>query len=225
MGLVLAALAVVFSPMWLIGLCFVFLIVVYFVVDYRGGRAALAKLTGTEGYAKAQRKLRWFAEWIVVGMVLIAVLLIVDRDRFLVVVGTIVGTDTFAQLSGMLVSWLYEKRGWKFLVDLARHPTELSPKKTAGGFLFGFLLGTAAGVGLSWGLCGSIAVVDVVFLAAVSIFSMWGDLSESEAKRELDIKDFAAYLGPHGCLSSRFDSLTRGVIPGAVWVAWRLFVR
>lgn len=227
-GLILAVLLVMSAPMWLMWLCCLFVLVVYFMVDYRNGYAALERLEDKQRGVSAERKLAWLAGRLVVGTILTFVLMAFYRDFFFVSVGTIMATDIFAWFFGSMISRLSKQKDWRIVAWLATHPTEISKNKTVGGFLFGFLGGVAAGAALLLLSPGANPAyplaMNIALLAAVSVCSMWGDLNESEVKRELKIKDFANYLGPHGCLSSRLDSITAGMLfPGAILLI-RLFL-
>ncbi len=101
-----------------------------------------------------------------------------------------------------------------------RHPLapRLSPNKTAEGVV-GNLLGAAAGLALftpailpPFGLPVLLALVPVVAAGSV-----WGDLLESAAKREAQVKDAGTWLPGFGGILDRIDSLLI-TVPLAYWL-------
>jgi phosphatidate cytidylyltransferase len=83
---------------------------------------------------------------------------------------------------------------------------ELSPKKTWEGSLGGLLL--PAGIGYLLGpWLGLLAWQGALLGSGVSLVGQLGDLWESAIKREVDLKDAGDFLGSHGGILDRFDSL------------------
>lgn len=91
---------------------------------------------------------------------------------------------------------------------LGRHPLwpALSPKKTLEGSLGGLLLPAALGY-LVVPLLGLAPVHGLGLGLGVSLVGQLGDLWESALKREVGVKDAGEFLGSHGGVLDRFDSL------------------
>ncbi len=107
------------------------------------------------------------------------------------VVGT---TDAYSQLFG---------QGW------GRHPMApvLSPSKMWEGFAGGTLSAVGAGVATAFVFPALSLGQSALLALIVSLAASAGDLVESAVKRHLRIKDFSDFLGTHGGLLDRFDSL------------------
>jgi phosphatidate cytidylyltransferase len=83
----------------------------------------------------------------------------------------------------------------------------VSPGKTWEGAVGGLCL--VAAVGLAGALFYGLPVVQtMVFCAAVGIYSVVGDLTESMFKRAAALKDSSALLPGHGGILDRIDSIT-----------------
>lgn len=82
----------------------------------------------------------------------------------------------------------------------------LSPKKTVEGSLGGLLLPALFGYGLA-PYCGLLAWQGAFLGTGVSVLGQVGDLWESALKREVGVKDAGEFLGSHGGVLDRFDSL------------------
>jgi phosphatidate cytidylyltransferase len=89
-----------------------------------------------------------------------------------------------------------------------RHPLwpALSPKKTLEGSLGGLLLPAALGYVLVPYL-GLDPIHGICMGVGVSLVGQLGDLWESALKREVGVKDAGEFLGSHGGVLDRFDSL------------------
>ena len=83
---------------------------------------------------------------------------------------------------------------------------DLSPKKTVEGTLGGLLLPAGFGY-LVAPFLGLLGWQGAVLGAGVSLVGQLGDLWESALKREVDLKDAGDFLGSHGGIMDRFDSL------------------
>ncbi len=82
----------------------------------------------------------------------------------------------------------------------------LSPKKTVEGSLGGLLLPALLGYGLA-PYFGLLAWQGAFLGTGVSLLGQVGDLWESALKREVGVKDAGEFLGSHGGVLDRFDSL------------------
>ena len=95
----------------------------------------------------------------------------------------------------------------------------LSPNKTRAGLL-GNVLGAAVGILIAapvlTPLVGAPALVGLVIIVAIG--SVWGDLLESAAKREFDVKDAGSWLPGFGGILDRVDSLLLA-LPLTYWAA------
>ncbi len=124
-----------------------------------------------------------------------------DTSRFLLIIafGVAVVTDTFAYLTG------------RFFGKHKLMPA-VSPKKTVegaiGGLIFGAGFVTAAGV-LLQNIFG-VNIYPLWYIALgimLSVLSQIGDLTASNIKRRLCIKDFGHIMGEHGGAMDRLDSV------------------
>lgn len=123
---------------------------------------------------------------------------------------TVVAADTFALVSGVLSNRYAQKA--RLTSWLAVHPSKISPNKTVGGYIGGLISGTVFGY-LAWLIfLGSDSAAIWLVPLIVAFASQVGDWIESRAKRASGVKDFASYLGSHGSISSRLDSVTAGAI-------------
>lgn len=90
------------------------------------------------------------------------------------------------------------------------HPLapHISPKKSWEGFIAG-AIGTVAAWGLGWRLTGSPLPLWWFLLtgAVAALAAVFGDLAESQLKREVRIKDSGKLLPGHGGFLDRFDSM------------------
>lgn len=113
--------------------------------------------------------------------------------------------DTGAYLCGSLLHNLIPYK-------LAPH---ISPNKTWIGSIGGFVIVTAAGILLHY-LTGTATTWLWMGLAlAIGVFATYGDLVESQIKREVGIKDSGKFLPGHGGVLDRFDSALFA-IPAAI---------
>lgn len=83
----------------------------------------------------------------------------------------------------------------------------ISPKKSWEGFFGGIVFSLAGGFIFSLFMKDISLVHWLVMALIVSIFSTWGDLSESLLKRTIGVKDSGTKLPGHGGFLDRFDSV------------------
>ena len=82
----------------------------------------------------------------------------------------------------------------------------ISPKKSWVGSIGGFVLAIAAGAVISHFEPSLTLLQWMGFGLVVAVFGTWGDLVESQIKRQLGIKDSGNVLPGHGGMLDRFDS-------------------
>ena len=82
----------------------------------------------------------------------------------------------------------------------------ISPKKSWVGSIGGFVLAIAAGAIISHFEPSLTLLQWMGFGLVVAVFGTWGDLVESQIKRQLGIKDSGNVLPGHGGMLDRFDS-------------------
>lgn len=87
----------------------------------------------------------------------------------------------------------------------------VSPKKTWSGFLGGFVIGSALGIGLvhalaAYGLHWHKGFRLVALTLVASVVSQGGDLLESALKRHFGVKDAGHIIPGHGGVMDRLDS-------------------
>jgi CDP-diglyceride synthetase len=83
----------------------------------------------------------------------------------------------------------------------------LSPKKSWEGFFGGWLCALIAGFLLSYWNALPYSLVHCLIMATLlHVFGVWGDLIESQIKRQAGIKDSGHIMPGHGGLLDRFDS-------------------
>jgi phosphatidate cytidylyltransferase len=126
---------------------------------------------------------------------LVAVHALAGRDAVLLLLATVVVSDSSQYYSGRL---------------LGRHPLAptISPKKTVEGAMGGLLFGTAAMViggrlVLPQVPVGTLVVIGVV----VVVLGICGDLFESRLKRAVALKDSSSLIPGHGGVLDRIDAL------------------
>ncbi len=106
--------------------------------------------------------------------------------------------------------WINDTGAYLFGVAFGRHKLfeRISPKKTWEGFAGGALLTIIAAL-LVGKLLGSFEQYFWVMTGLiVSVFGTFGDLFESQIKREYGIKDSGSILPGHGGFLDRFDGVT-----------------
>lgn len=115
-------------------------------------------------------------------------------SRVIAFIAVVVCNDTFGYATGVLVG---------------RHPLAptVSPKKSIEGFAGSVLACTAFGAVYFHLVFHDRWWQGAVFGLAMAITATTGDLGESMIKRDLGIKDMAAWLPGHGGLMDRLDSL------------------
>lgn len=118
--------------------------------------------------------------------------------------------DTFAYLTGMLL-------GSRPLFP------KLSPKKSWEGFIGGTLAVFAISLGLQHLQLYPAVGHWALWAALVAVFSTWGDLVESQWKRQAETKDSGSLLPGHGGVLDRFDSVLLAFPP--VWLCWYLLIQ
>lgn len=112
--------------------------------------------------------------------------------------------------SFFVLLWINDTGAYLFGIAFGRHKLfeRISPKKTWEGFAGGTLLTivTAWFVGQFSGSFSQ--YLWVLSGLVVSVFGTFGDLFESQLKREYDIKDSGSILPGHGGFLDRFDGIT-----------------
>jgi predicted CDP-diglyceride synthetase/phosphatidate cytidylyltransferase len=111
----------------------------------------------------------------------------------LFVYGVVATNDAFAQIIGQII-------GNKLLAP------RISPSKTIEGAVGGLLLASSIGASL-FSAIGLDYMQGALVAAFISLAGLIGDLMFSSLKRALGLKDFSDFLGPHGGVLDRFDSL------------------
>ena len=112
-------------------------------------------------------------------------------------------------LGMFIIIWVNDTGAYCFGVTIGRHKMfeRISPKKTWEGFLGGAL----AAVGASVLLARFFTVLTLAQWITVAlltvIFGTLGDLTESQLKRTVGIKDSSNILPGHGGILDRFDSI------------------
>ncbi len=105
--------------------------------------------------------------------------------------------------------WLNDTGAYLFGVSIGRHKMfpRISPKKSWEGTIGGLLV-TLLGAGEVYILWPALSLPQwLVFGALVSVFAVFGDLSESMLKRSFNVKDSGTLLPGHGGVLDRFDSI------------------
>ncbi len=105
--------------------------------------------------------------------------------------------------------WLNDTGAYLFGVTIGKHKmfARISPKKSWEG-TFGGLLVTLLGAGEIFLLWPAMSLTKWLILGVlVSVFAVFGDLSESMLKRSFNIKDSGNLLPGHGGVLDRFDSI------------------
>lgn len=109
--------------------------------------------------------------------------------------------DSFSQITGQL---------WGRTKILPN----ISPNKTLGGLVGGFLISIISGFLLKKLFIGSITEL-LIFSIGIVVFALFGDVLASFYKRKYKVKDFSDLIPGHGGFIDRFDSL----IAGGAWAA------
>lgn len=115
-------------------------------------------------------------------------------------------------LATFIFIWLNDTGAYLSGITLGRHKLceRLSPKKTWEGFWGGFIFCLIAGFLTPLFLDAKetyIYIMWILYAAAVSIMSTFGDLFESMIKRTLNVKDSGNLIPGHGGILDRIDSL------------------
>lgn len=106
--------------------------------------------------------------------------------------------------------WINDTGAYLTGIAFGKHKLfeRISPKKTWEGFVGGVAL-TIVAAWFTGVLLGSYSQADwVVAGLIISVFGTFGDLFESQLKREAGIKDSGSILPGHGGFLDRFDGLT-----------------
>lgn len=109
-----------------------------------------------------------------------------------------------------LLVWAADIGGYAAGRTFGRHKLApaISPGKTWEGFIGGTLLVLVAGAAIAkWLVAGPQGLAWFVFMLALAIISVVGDLLESLLKRQAGVKDSGRLLPGHGGLLDRLDSL------------------
>ncbi len=119
-------------------------------------------------------------------------------------------TFTHRILLGMLILvWLNDTAAYVTGTVFGRHKLfpRISPKKSWEGLAGGTLLTLLAAFWMDR-LMGILITADWLVLAAiVSVFGVFGDLTESMIKRKADVKDSGNLIPGHGGVLDRIDSI------------------
>ncbi|NOZ47831.1 MAG: phosphatidate cytidylyltransferase [Chlorobi bacterium] len=122
-------------------------------------------------------------------------------------------TDVFYNpnilLSLFILMWVHDTGSYLFGVTLGKHRLfeRLSPKKSWEGFIGGSLLTLFTGYKLAYFFPQLDTRNWVIFALIVIIAGTFGDLSESQFKRSISIKDSGKILPGHGGILDRFDGI------------------
>jgi len=126
---------------------------------------------------------------------LVAIRSLAGRDALLLLLATVVVSDTSQYYSGRL----FGRR---------RLAPAISPGKTVEGAIGGFVGGVACMVALGrWGLPGVPAAPRALLGVALVALGIAGDLFESRLKRGAGLKDSSALIPGHGGVLDRIDAL------------------
>ncbi|GAB3085783.1 phosphatidate cytidylyltransferase [Corynebacterium aquatimens] len=114
--------------------------------------------------------------------------------------------------------------GYAAGVMFGSHPMvpAVSPKKSWEGFAGSVLLGSVTGILTGTYLLHTDWWAGLIFGLAIVVCATFGDLVESQFKRELGIKDMSALLPGHGGIMDRVD----GILPAAAatWLVMNFVV-
>lgn len=126
---------------------------------------------------------------------LAALRVVVGREALLLLLGTVMASDTAQYYGGRL---------------LGRRPlaSAISPKKTVEGAIFGLVAGTLVMWGGGhWWLSDLPAGGRVLLGATIAALGIAGDLFESTIKRNAGVKDASHLIPGHGGVLDRVDAL------------------
>lgn len=101
----------------------------------------------------------------------------------------------------------------------------ISPKKTWEGFIGGLIFSVLASaifrmIGFNWfgpSSFGSNVLIWLGLGVIVSVFGTWGDLVESQIKRNLGVKDSGKLIPGHGGILDRIDSSLLAIPAAAIY--------
>ena len=121
--------------------------------------------------------------------------------------------------------WLYDSGAYVFGILLGRHRLfeRISPKKSWEGAIGGGILALCSSYIYSLFFSSLTWFEWMGFAIVVVFFGTWGDLIESQMKRNISIKDSGNVLPGHGGVLDRFDSLLLAI--PAVLIYLELFIR
>ena len=201
-------------------LCFAVLLIVL-RYDIRNAYAATCSISSPNQRAGTKLLIDYLVIQFIVGLICIVVIRSFDLGLQLVLVVALcaIATDTASHIVGCSALLLQKKyRSQKgsmklrVLNALSHHPkilANVSPNKTVIGFASGLLIGTIVTcVAIHYLLGHTVSLAVIIASAIMCIAAQLGDLYESKVKREVGVKDFAEYLGGHGAISDRLDSVS-----------------
>ncbi len=119
--------------------------------------------------------------------------------------------DTGAYLSGFALHKFFP----------AKLFPSISPKKTWVGSIGGALFTVLASVAVYYWMPGTMPLYRWIgFALVVVLFGTWGDLVESQLKRQLGIKDSGKILPGHGGMLDRFDSSLLAIPASVIYLVF-----
>jgi phosphatidate cytidylyltransferase len=108
-----------------------------------------------------------------------------------------------------ILFWASDTGGYLVGITFGRHPLfpRISPKKSWEGFIGGQILTIIIAIILSYYIRELQFTHWIIIAIIVSIFGVWGDLTESMLKRSFNLKDSGNILPGHGGILDRFDAV------------------
>lgn len=123
------------------------------------------------------------------------------------------------------IIWTYDSGAYLFGMSFGKHRLfeRISPKKSWEGAIGGAFSAIGSAALISHYFVPEISIIHWVIIALITVvFATFGDLTESQFKRQFNLKDSSHFLPGHGGILDRFDSLFFAV-PSVV-LYFKLFV-